>query len=287
MISVDVVTHPQSILGECPVWSPEEQRLYWTDIFGNRIHRVDPSTGKREDFALPCRVNSFAFRQAGGLVTANWTGLAFIDLAAGSVRQQWSLPDLESGFFLNDGRCDRAGRYWAGSVCSTYNLPGARLYRFDDRGVGEGPLGLLASNGIVFSPDDRVMYYSDSVTGVVWAFDYDLSDGVATRRRVFAEMTRPDGATVDADGCYWAASFGYGEVIRFAPDGRIDRRVPLPTTQVSMCAFGGQKLDTLFVTTGTFRLTEERMAEQPLAGALFAVTGLGTCGVPEPRYNDG
>lgn len=284
MVSVDVITHPRSILGECPVWSPEERRLYWTDVFGNKIHRVDPSTGIREDFALPCRVNSFAFRQSGGLVAANWTGLAFIELDGSLVRQHWTLPDVDNGFFLNDGRCDRSGRYWAGSVCSTYNLPGARLYRFDGEMPAEGPLGLLASNGIAFSPDDRVMYYSDSVTGIVWAFDYDLSDGVATRRRVFAEMTRPDGATVDADGCYWAASFGHGELIRFAPDGRIDRRVALPTTQISMCAFGGRNLDILFVTTGTFRLKDEQAAAQPLAGALFAVTGLGVGGLPEPSF---
>jgi L-arabinonolactonase len=285
MHKVDVAARTRAILGECPIWEPEERRLYWTDVFGETIYRLASSTGAVEAIPLPCRVNSFGFREGGGLIAANWTGLSFIDLSDRTVEQFWTLPDEPSGFFLNDGRCDRAGRYWAGSVCSTYDLPGARLYAMgQDRIVRRKSRGLLASNGLAFSPDDSVLYYSDSPTGIIWAFDFDLTDGVATNRRVFAKMQRPDGATVDADGCYWAASFGHSEVIRFTPDGKIDRKIELPTSQVSMCAFGGDNLDILFVTTGTFRLTPEQEAAQDLAGAVFAVTGLGTCGLPEPRF---
>jgi L-arabinonolactonase len=285
MPTIDVASPIRSILGESPVWEPVEQHLYWTDVFGEKIHRLAPSAGHVETTSLPCRVNSFGFREGGGLIAANWTGLASIDLSTRAVDQLWTLPSNQGGFFLNDGRCDRAGRYWAGSVCSTYDLPGARLYCMDpNKTVHEKPLGLLASNGLAFSPDDRTLYYSDSPTGIIWAFDFDLTDGVAINRRVFAKMQRPDGAAVDIDGCYWAASFGHSEIIRFTPDGSIDRRIQLPTSQISMCAFGGENLDTLFVTTGTFRLSLEQAAEQPLAGSLFAITGLNTSGLPEPKF---
>lgn len=282
---VSVVSTPRATLGECPVWHPEDQRLWWSDIFGQRLHRLDPETGADAPLALPCRLNSFGFRAGGGLVAGTWTGFAFLDPLRVAVAPLWDLPSEQPGFFLNDGRCDPRGRFWAATVCETYDMPGAALYRLDPDGSHHRVVpGLLASNGLAFSPDGRTMYYADSVIGVVWAFDFDLDDGMPTGRRVFAKLHRPDGAAVDADGGYWVASFGAGEVIRFAPDGRLDRRIALPITQTAMCAFGGARLDTLFVTTGTFRLDPDEARRQELAGAVFAITGLGVCGLPEPRF---
>jgi L-arabinonolactonase len=285
MAHVEVAYEAKASLGECPVWNAREQRLYWTDVHAETINVFDPASGGNKAHKVGSRINSFGFRADGGIVAANWDGLAYVDLQTGAIEQIWRLPQIDGVFFLNDGRCDRAGRYWAGSVCRSYDLPGSRLYCLEPDGtVTAEAEGLLASNGIAFSPDDRVMYYADSRVGIVWAFDFDLESGAVRNRRVFANMLRPDGATVDSDGCYWVASFTGGEVLRFTPAGAIDQRIQFPTTQISMCAFGGPALDTLFVTTGTYRLTPEQAAAQPLAGALFAVTGLGVRGVPEPEF---
>ena len=231
-------------------------------------------------------MSSFALRADGcGLVAGCWNGFAFLDPAGGTAMRLSDLPTEQPGFFLNDGRCDRSGNFWAGTVCESYDMPGAALFRLAPDGTRRrGAEGLLASNGLAFAPDGRTLYYACSVVGVVWAFDLDPDDGVLTNRRVFARLHRPDGAMVDSNGCNWVASFGAGEVLRFTPDGREDRRIRLPVTQVSACAFGGAAHDTLFVTTGTFRLTEAEAAAQPLAGSVFAVTGLGSTGLPEPRF---
>jgi len=285
MLDISPVSTPGTVLAECPIWHPAEQRLYWTDIFGQAIHRLDPATGTSERLLMPERINSFGFRSTGGLVAGCWTGFGFIDLAAATVEKLWDLPAEQPGFYLNDGRCDRAGRYWAGTVCEAHDRPGAALYRLDRDGSPDRMAdGGLTSNGLAFSPDDRTLYYACSVGGIVWAFDFDLADGIVSNRRVFAELHRPDGAAIDSDGCYWIASFGRGEIHRVTPQGHIDRTITLPTTQVTMCAFGGHGLDTLFVTSGTLRLTEEQGRRQPLAGAVFAITGLGTSGLAEPFF---
>jgi sugar lactone lactonase YvrE len=285
-VPIEPFLRQRLVLGECPLWDQATGRLWWTDIFGCRLHRSDATGAGPEAFPLPLRVNSFALRADGrGLVAGCWTGFAFLDPDAGTAKRLSHLPAEQPGFVLNDGRCDRARNFWAGTVCETYDMPGAALFRLAPDGTRQRMAdGLLASNGVAFAPDGRTLYYACSVVGVVWAFDLDPDDGVLTRRRVFARLHRPDGATVDSDGCYWVASFAAGEVLRFTPDGREDRRVRLPVTQVSACAFGGAALDTLFVTTGTFRLTEAEAAAQPLAGSVFAVTGLGATGLPEPRF---
>ncbi len=284
-MDISVVSQARAILGECPIWNPGDGRLWWTDVFGEKLHRLDPGTGDDAVVSLPGRMNSFGFRTGGGLVAGTWTGFGLFDAELAGFTRLSDLRAAQPGFFLNDGRCDRRGRYWAATVCETYDLPGAALFRLDPDGSHRRMAdGLLASNGIAFSPDDRTMYYADSVVGVVWAFDFDIDDGVPTRRRLFASMHRPDGAAVDSDGCYWVTSFGKGEVIRFTPAGTEDRRVRLPTTQTAMCAFGGPSLDTLYVTTGTFRLTQDAAARDGLAGSVFAITGLGATGVPEPAF---
>ena len=142
----------------------------------------------------------------------------------------------------------------------------------------------LVGNGLAFSPDDRFMYWSDSRQGRVFAFDYDIETGSAWNRRLWLEtddsMGRPDGAAVDADGCYWSARFRGSRVIRFTPDGRIDREVQLPVSQVTMCAFGGSDLKTLFITTAA----EHLEAPEPLAGGIFALDA-GVAGLPEPHFS--
>jgi len=193
---------------------------------------------------------------------------------------------------MNDGRCDRQGRFWAGSMAldMAAGHPVGALYRLDDQ-AARGPLGaqldgFIVPNGLAFSPDGRTMYLSDSHPGVqkIWAFDYDIDSGTPSRRRLFVDMLeypgRPDGAAVDAEGCYWTCGNDAGLIHRFTPDGRLDRSLAVPVKKPTMCAFGGPRLDTLYVTS--IRPGGD-LADQPLAGGLFALNP-GVTGVEEPAF---
>lgn len=194
---------------------------------------------------------------------------------------------------LNDGRCDRQGRFWAGSMVLNMglNAPEGRLYRYGaaESGVIDAQLdGFIVPNGLGFSPDGKTMYLSDSHPNVqlIWAFDYDTASGTPSNRRVFVDMNqhcgRPDGAAVDADGCYWICANDAGLVHRFTPDGRLDYSLPVPVKKPTMCAFGGARMDTLFV--ASIRPGDDH-DPQSLAGGVFALNP-GVKGLPEPLFND-
>ncbi|WP_425416918.1 SMP-30/gluconolactonase/LRE family protein [Oricola indica] len=285
MIGVDCALRIRAQLGECPRWHEGEQKLYWVDIFGQTFNVFDPATGQNQAVDTPERINSFSFRSAGGLVAGCWDGFAIVEDLGQAPRWLWSTPDHQPGYFLNDGRCDRRGRFWAGTVNQTYETDGGTLYCLEPDGtITAKASGVKASNGIAFSPDDRTIYFADSQQHTVWAFDFDLDTASLSNRRVFAEMNRPDGAAMDEDGCYWVASYEAGCVLRWTPEGKLDLRIDMPVSNPSMCAFGGPNRDVLYVTTATYRLDDRQKAEQELAGSLFAITGLGTRGLPEPEY---
>jgi sugar lactone lactonase YvrE len=168
-----------------------------------------------------------------------------------------SPPEIRPGMRFNDGRCDRQGRYWSGTMVMDAVRPDGRLYRYDAQQGLSAPVvsDLVTQNGLSFSPDGRTMYLSDSHASrqLIWAFDYDTNDGVPSNRRLFVDMNaypgRPDGAAIDSDGCYWIAGNDAACLLRFTPDGKLDRKLDLPVSKPSMCAFGGANLDTLLVTS--------------------------------------
>ena len=202
-----------------------------------------------------------------------------------------ALPDMR----FNDGRCDRQGRFLAGTLWMNA-VPGSSagcVYRYQPTHDGAGQMiklldGFVTPNGMAFSPDGRTMYLSDSNIAVqqIWAFDYDIDTGVPSNRRVFVDMNpmpgRPDGAAIDAEGCYWICAIDAGLVHRFRPDGKLDRSLAVPVKKPTMCAFGGAGLDTLFVTS--IRPSGIDLSDQPLAGGLFALRP-GVCGLPEPTFS--
>ncbi|VTU31707.1 SMP-30/gluconolactonase/LRE family protein [Variovorax sp. RA8] len=280
--------------GESPVWSTAEQALYWVDIPGRALHRWSPDghrhwTGEEMIACIAPRADL-----PGAWIAGMESGLFSIEpkddgtLAATPLAQvAHALP----GMRFNDGRCDRQGRFWAGTMLMDMG-PGARagrLYRFDGDNHKPPSLqleDLIVPNGLAFSPDGRTMYLSDSHPSVqtVWAFDYDTTTGTPTNRRVFIDMKplpgRPDGAAVDADGCYWICGNDAGLVHRFTPQGRLDRSLEVPVKKPAMCAFGGPRLDTLFVTS--IRPGGD-LSDQPLAGGVFALRP-GTQGIAEPAF---
>lgn len=289
MNDIKLIHQAPDLIGECPRWDEREQRLYWTDINGQAIRRYHPATGSVESFQLPEPVGCFSFRESGGIVAGTRSGFAFIDLEANEFERFANpLPD-DPSYRMNDGRCDFAGRFWAGSIrVPLLDQPVGKHFRLDtDLTVHEMRKDLIGPNGMAFSPDGRTMYWSDSRHDKVWAADFDLDAGTCSNERIFYQNDiaegRPDGAAVDAEGFYWIAYVQGWRVMRIRPDGVVDRVIGVPVQRPTMCAFGGADLSTLFVTSATHPLPDEFRHKQPLAGSLFAID-VGIKGMIEPRF---
>jgi len=290
-ISVECVVPSRSRLGEGAVWDGGDSRLWWVDIRAGLVHCFNPSDGTNESFDVGEQVGSIARRAAGGLVMATESGLYLFDPAT-STKTCLATPEshLEGNRF-NDGTTDPRGRFWAGTMRDDGAPPERRgsFYRLDaDHQVSRHFDPVFTTNGLAFSPDGTVMYYADTNRDVqtIWACDYDPDSGTPSNSRVFfhsGEVAgRPDGATVDADGCYWFAGVGGWQLVRVTPRGKLDRIIEVPVEKPSKVMFGGAGLDTLFVTSISDGVGDR--VGQPEAGSLFAVTGIGTVGVPQIRF---
>jgi sugar lactone lactonase YvrE len=294
---VEAAGQAPALVGESPVWRAAEQALYWVDTPAQAIVRVRLDTGERTESRLPEKVACLAFDRRGTVLAGCETGLFAVALPERSpggepvkvTGRKLAAPVFASeNMRFNDGRCDRQGRFWSGTMVQDMALAQAdgALYRFDTDGVLSAPAvdSLIVQNGLAWSPDGTTMYLSDShpLRRQIWAFDFDIESGEPRNRRVFADLHhyagRPDGAAVDADGCYWTCANDAGLLLRFTPQGRLDRQIAVPAAKPSMCAFGGRDLDTLFVTS-----------IRPAAGAtehdghLFAIRP-GVSGLLEPEY---
>ncbi|MDP9899866.1 SMP-30/gluconolactonase/LRE family protein [Variovorax ginsengisoli] len=283
--------------GESPVWHADEQALYWVDIPQRTLHRLDPATGTHAQWTGDEMLACVAPRAGhpGQWIAGMESGLfAIATRPDGTLAKTLlaSAAHARHGMRFNDGRCDRQGRFWAGTMHMDMAAahPVGRVYRYQRDLNAEVALRLqfeemIVPNGLAFSPDGRTMYLSDSHPQVqkVWAFDYDIADGTPHHRRLFVDMTalpgRPDGAAIDANGCYWICGNDAGLVHRFTPDGRLDRSLAVPVKKPAMCAFGGPQLDTLYVTS--IRPGGD-LTDQPLAGGVFALRP-GVSGLPEPH----
>ena len=282
MVAIRCIVDAKAQLGESTYWDPVAGVLWWIDIYGPTIHRTDPATGRNETFTAPEYLGCLAVRDAGGLVVSMKSGFHFFDPATGEFTPihdpEAHLPDTR----FNDGKTDRQGRFWSGTMFEAPGKPPAKigaLYRLDgDLTAHKVVDGVGCANGLAWSPDSRVMYFADSHTPFVWAFDFDPVTGDAAGRRVLADLSDldgcVDGATVDADGCYWATIPFKGKVLRFDPHGRLMQTIELPTDLPTCCEFGGPDLATLFVTTAIYHRTPT-----PLAGALLALD-VGVKGLP-------
>ena len=278
-------------IGEGPLWSARDQALYWVDagLKPKSLLRYQPASRKTDVWTLPQRAASLMQRAAGGLVIGFQRGLATMDpVPQGIVEVALKGVDFERERF-NDSAVDRAGRLWIGSFDRTLKNPIGNLYCVD-RALTAVKMdqGFMMSNGIAWSPDNRTLYFCDSRPGRIHAYDYDIASGTLANRRVFMEFAgrrgRPDGCTVDSEGFLWVAEIDAGQLLRLAPDGGIERILPLPVTRPTSVAFGGPGLRTLFITSMTFGLSESERAEQPFAGRLLAVEP-GVAGLPEPALD--
>ncbi|HEY8594211.1 MAG TPA: SMP-30/gluconolactonase/LRE family protein [Devosiaceae bacterium] len=278
-------------LGEGAVWDERDQALWWVDIPAGGIRRLSPGSGDYSAWEFGEPVGCLALREAGGLVVATRSGFWFFDPATGERRHiadpEARLPDNR----FNDGTTDMQGRLWAGTMKDGGEPEKrGRFYRLDpDLQVTPWRDGIFTTNGLAFSPDGRTMYFSDSNPAVrtIWRCDYDTGTGIPSEPEVFFDTRsvagRPDGGTVDSDGCYWMAGVGGWQVYRITPDGRVDRTIDVPVERPTKPMFGGRNLDVLYLTSIGAPLIADT-TNQPLAGQLLAITGLGVTGVPQARF---
>lgn len=293
MSSAELIFDGKHSTGESPVWVPEEQALYWVDIPAKRIWNWVALTAATRSWLLPEMAGCIAHVGGQQWIAGMETGVYSVTLNADDSVNTARIAKADHASInmrFNDGRCDRQGRFLAGTLfmdmaaardvgaVSTFAANGEHRVLLDR---------MIVPNGMAFSPDGATMYLSDSHPSLqaIWAFDYDTTTGTPSNQRVFVDMNahpgRPDGAAVDADGCYWICGNDAGLIHRFTPQGRLDRSLAVPVKKPAMCAFGGVNLDTLFVTS--IRPGGVDLSDQPLAGGVFALHP-GVRGIPESKF---
>lgn len=278
-----------NLLGEVPLWDVREQALYWVDIDRALLQRFIPATGDVQKWTLPERLSGFALREdAEGIIGAFESGIGFYNPAVGDIDWLQRAGLLPPGTIFNEGKVDRAGRFWAGSKDESLRQSTASLYRVDtDLSITKLVDGIGIANFFAWSLDDRQFWLADSLQKRVSLFDYEHVSGALANRRTFADLKAlnytPDGGTIDTEGFLWIAMWGNWKIVRFAPDGTIDREIAMPVSQPTSCMFGGLDLATLYVTSATWGLSPDELARQPQAGHVFAVDA-NVRGVPEPRF---
>ena len=288
---VEAVPVDRAVLGEGAIWDAARRRLHWIDIAGHRVFTYDPATGENRGQDVGQKVGTVVPRAGGGLLVALQSGFAGLDPVTGRVTPLPPPPEHDPAVVrFNDGKCDPAGRFWAGTMALVKGpKPLGRLYRLDAGGAMQVMLrDVGTSNGIAWSLDRRTLYFIDTPLLRVDAFDYDDATGAIAGRRTVISIPpgigRPDGSTIDAEGMLWIAMYDGWAVTRWNPrTGELLRTIRLPVARVTSCAFGDSDLGTLYLTSARENLSEQQLAAQPLAGALFR-TRPGVNGRPAFSY---
>jgi len=277
-----------AFLGEGPHWSVRDQKLYFVDILAPAVCIGDPDTGAYKSIPVPELIGFVIPRQSGGFIAGMHGEIRGLDLDSGHTTTIARPESDRPGNRFNDGKCDRKGRLWAGTLAIDTSPGQGRLWRIDTDGAArEMDRGFNVSNGLGWSPDDKTFYFADTPRQQVYAYDFDLESGEIANRRIFVTLPeaegKPDGLTVDAEGFVWVAHWDGWCVTRYDPEGKVERVVNLPVPRPTSCVFGGADMQTLFVTSARIRLSAAQLAEAPLSGSIFSID-TGIKGLPETVF---
>jgi sugar lactone lactonase YvrE len=288
------VVHDQAMaVGECPLWNPAEACLYWVDIDGLAVHRLHPASGEHRAWSMASEPAALALNASGGLVVALRSGFVHLDTGSGAVTPIAPAPYDTATTRFNDGRVDAAGRFWVGTLYEPRDQQAAQMFCLERgavRLVWSG--GMTVSNGLGFSPDQKLLYHADTTSHRIDRYAFDVATGAVSHPQRFQQFStdrtsnyggRPDGAAVDSEGAYWCAMFEGGRLLRFAPDGELLREVALPLRCPTMVAFGGDDLRTLYITSASHKRPAEERARLPLSGCVLSLR-VDVAGLPEPLY---
>lgn len=276
-VDVELVLDAHADLGEAPAWDAETHRLIWVDITAGLVHRFDPATGRDEAVDVGQPVGAAVPRASGGTALAMRDGFSLVDPSSARLERVAEVEATAPETLMNDGKCDAAGRFWAGTKDVEGRRPLGTLFRLDaDLSLTPVLTRVTISNGLGWSPDHRTMYYIDSATYGVDAFDFELESGSVSRRRRLIELPKtwglPDGMTVDDEGCLWIAFWTGSTIRRFTPGGRVMSFVSLPVSLVTSCAFGSEDRSDLYVTSARVGLSAVQLRDQPHAGGVFRLS---------------
>lgn len=287
-VPYEILSPGGQILGESASWCSLDQSIWWVDIRAPQVKRWSSSTNKIDIWTMPELCGAVIPTSGEKVVVALREGLHLLDPRTGTlvdlIKLESDLPQNR----LNEAKCDRQGRLWCGSMWDFGKNPTGSLYRIDSElTVNKIRSGVTIPNGLGFSPDGRQMFFVDSITGCIECAPYDADTGVPGPWNILVQegavQGRPDGGTVDADGCVWSTRYGGGCIARFTPKGKLDRLIQLPFSQPTSCSFGGVNLDTLFITSASQRMSPEALIAEPLAGAVVTLRP-GVQGLPEPLF---
>lgn len=287
-MKLDVICQKIMLLGESPLWHPVEKCLYWVDIVAATLYRLNINNKSIQKFIMPSEIGSIAWRTKGGLIAALNDRFATIDTTTGTV-QTIAVP-LQNikGVMFNDGKCDRQGRFWAGTKDIEEQKPIGSLYCLDKKGNAARILnGFTVSNGIAWNLDSSLMYICDSPARRIYQYEFDPNNGCLGKVQEFAQIPKeegyPDGLTVDSEGYLWSCHWDGWQITRYKPSGEIDSVIPMPVPRPTSCCFGGPELKTLFITSASIGLSAAQLVDAPQSGQLFAME-VDVKGLAEPAY---
>lgn len=291
MTTPELLINAEYLLGEGPVWDADNSCLYWVNILAGDIHRLCITTNKHTSFNAGQLVGAIVLRKGGGLVAAMQHGFYFVDFDKKTLEFITDPEALLPYNRFNDGKCDAAGRFWAGTMPFSENEAAGSLYMLGtDRAVTLKVPHVTISNGLAWTADNNTMYYIDTPTRHIVAYDFDVATGAITNKRIAIDVAHekgyPDGMTIDDNNMLWVAYYGGWQIVQYNPlTAEALQRIHFPVANVTCCTFGGPTLSDMYVTTARKELTVEELEAQPLAGSVFVVKNIGARGLKQNKFN--